>query len=343
MPNNTSINWTDKSSNLIRARRKDNGKTGHFCTHKNEKCRNCYAEAINMRFGTGLEYKPANREKIEFFFAENEAIGLRKLNARLGKKGELQKVFLSSMTDLFHETMPFELIDKVYALISECPNLIFQTLTKRIDVALKYFYDRHPFDIPENNWFGLTPEDDGSDIPKLFAVQAPVIWLSLEPLLKPIDLTQFFFVCAECGEDPWFGLHNSGEATRWRFDGEKWQHSHGYPIGHLPTVPIQQTDQKFWIVAGGESGPKARATNIDHLHSVVYQAHLAGIPVWVKQLGSIPMMREKEWRARNVARILEHKNHKKILDGFVPLKVTGKGENLNELPEYLQFREMPEI
>ena len=186
--NNTSINWTDFSSNLIRARRLDNGKTGHFCTHKNDKCRNCYAEAINMRFGTGLKYLPANRDKIEFFFAENEADNLRKKNKSLAKQGKTAKVFLSSMTDLFHETMPFELIDRVYDLISECKNLTFQTLTKRADIALKWIDSRKICQLPENNWFGLTPEDNGSDIPTFLLIPTKVAWLSLEPLLKPLDL-----------------------------------------------------------------------------------------------------------------------------------------------------------
>lgn len=292
--NNTSINWTDFSSNLIRARRKDNSKTGHFCTHKNDKCRNCYAEAMNMRFGTGLEFKPANRDKIEFFFAEHEAINLRRMNASLKKKGEKKKVFLSSMTDLFHETMPVILIRKTFDLIAECENLIFQTLTKRVDVAAQWFIHYPEFHNLENLWFGLTPEDDGSDIATLRKIECRTRWLSLEPLLKPVDLSP-----------------------------------------HLEFLS--------WIVTGGESGPKARATNIDHLRMVVTQSAAAGIPVWVKQLGKLPVMREKEWFERNPTRLLNYRADKKILDGFMPLQVTGKGELLEEMPEDLRVRDLPEI
>lgn len=331
MPNNTSINWADLSSNLIRARRLDNGKIGHFCTHKNEKCRNCYAEAINSRFGTGLAYNPANREKIEFFFAGTEADNLRRLNARLRKKGETQKVFLSSMTDLFHETMPPQLIVETFLLILECRNLIFQTLTKRIDVAVCFFNENPEFRNLKNLWFGLTPEDDGADIPKLFEIPAPVRWLSLEPILKFIDLAFYFYVCPECGKSPEF-------SSAWRFNGETYEHSHGYPVGHLPTIP---RPGNYWIVTGGESGPKARAANIDHFRFVVRKSAAAGIPVWVKQLGSVPMMREKEWHEINPKKMLAAKNRRKVLDGYLPLAVTGKGELIEEFPEDLRVREMP--
>lgn len=187
--NNTSINWTDYSSNVIRARRLDNGKTGHFCTKKNSKCVNCYAEIINHRFGTGLAFDPRHRSKIEFFFAGHEAENLRQRNARLAVKGIVKKVFLSSMTDLFHETMPFDLIRKVFELIRDCRQLVFQTLTKRIDVAIEFFRRFPEFENLPNLWFGLTPEDDGSDIPRLRRIEAPVRWLSLEPLLRPLVLT----------------------------------------------------------------------------------------------------------------------------------------------------------
>jgi protein gp37 len=190
--NNTSINWTDKSSNLIRARRLDNGKVGHFCTKKNSKCVNCYAEEINNRFGTGLSYDVRNLDKIEWFFAENEADNLRRLNARLAKQNKTGKVFLSSMTDLFHEDMPVVLIKQTFELIRDCPNIIFQTLTKRINVALQFFIHYPEFDnySLQNLWFGITPDDEGKDILHLRKIGAPVRWLSLEPLLKEFTLSE---------------------------------------------------------------------------------------------------------------------------------------------------------
>ncbi len=60
-------------------------------------------------------------------------------------------------------------------------------------------------------------------------------------------------------------------------------------------------------------------------------------------IGSLPMMREKEWRERYLTHLLKANYEKKILDGYLPLQVTGKGEVLEEMPEYLQFREMPEV
>lgn len=284
--NSTSINWTDYSSNLIRARRLDNGKVGHFCTHKTEKCRNCYAEAINLRFGTGLSYHPANREKIKFFFAQNEAENLKRLQRSLAKKGDTKKVFLSSMTDLYHETMPTELVVEVFCLIQECQNLIFQILTKRIDVAL-LFYSLFPeFGELQNVWFGLTPKDDGSDIPQLLGIPVAVKWLSIEPVLKEVDLTP-----------------------------------------HL--------ERLSWVVVGGESGPKARATNIEHIRSVVRQCRRANVAVWVKQLGKKPFVDKKDWSFSNAPiNFNENKTYLILSDR--------KGERIEEFPEDLRVREFPQ-
>ena len=78
--NRTSIEWTHRPEtggaaggftwNPIRARVKKTGKTGTFCTHASPGCLHCYAEAIGLRFGTGLAFNVPNLEKIEFFIDE---------------------------------------------------------------------------------------------------------------------------------------------------------------------------------------------------------------------------------------------------------------------------------
>ena len=81
----TSIEWTHvpgyigATLNPIRARDKKTGKVGWFCVHASEGCRNCYAEVINRRFGTGVDFKKQNRDQIELFL--DEKILVRPLGA----------------------------------------------------------------------------------------------------------------------------------------------------------------------------------------------------------------------------------------------------------------------
>lgn len=328
MPNQTTINWTDKSSNIIRARNLENGKTGHFCTKKNAKCNNCYAEKLNRSFmGNGLKFDTRNVRMVEFFFAEKEAENLRRLNARMAKQGKTIRVFLGSMTDIFQETMPFGLIRQTFQLIKDCSNVIFQTLTKRIEVAARFFALYPEFQNLPNLHFGLTPEDDGSDIKKLLDLPLSFRWLSLEPLLKGLELDGI------AGTD-------DGNGLCWNWAGN--------PV-HVPYGDYTRKNIKppkgigiDWIVVGGESGQNARPTNLHDIHDIVMQCFKAGVPVWVKQLGKVPMMLESDWQRFRPTRILNYKNHKKIPSGFVsPLMSDSKGGNFDEFPNWLKFRELP--
>ena len=83
--NQTSISWTDFSSNPIYAINKETGKRGWSCTRVSEGCQHCYAERINMgRFGNGLAYTVPNRDKVEFKLnmAELESRGAAGRNQR---------------------------------------------------------------------------------------------------------------------------------------------------------------------------------------------------------------------------------------------------------------------
>jgi protein gp37 len=149
MPTKTSIEWTDYSSGLIAAYEIQTEKRGWFCVHKSEGCRNCYAEAMNKRFGNGLAYKAQNLGKVRFEFVQKEAVALIKLNKKLAKKGQTAKVFPCDMTDIFLPEIGDEIRDKVFATFAACPNLTFQVLTKRPDVMRDYFQEWRIVDIQD--------------------------------------------------------------------------------------------------------------------------------------------------------------------------------------------------
>jgi protein gp37 len=105
--------------------------------------------------------------------------------------------FVNSMSDLFHEDIPFSYIDQVINVIRQTPHHTYQMLTKRADIMSKYFADK---DIPQNIWLGVTVEDKAYGVPRideLRKVNAHIRFLSVEPLLEDIgsiDLTGIHWV-----------------------------------------------------------------------------------------------------------------------------------------------------
>jgi len=94
--------------------------------------------------------------------------------------------FVNSMSDLFHEEVPFEYIDRVMETISATPIHTYQILTKRAERMREYFESRV---VPDNAWLGVSVEDrkyGKPRIPHLQAIEAKTRFLSVEPLLESI-------------------------------------------------------------------------------------------------------------------------------------------------------------
>lgn len=145
MADRTSIEWTDATWNPIRAARyvplpgageSDLGdlKRGWHCEKVSPGCANCYAEPINRRLGTGLDYKPGHRASLDVFLDE------RALDVPLRWKRP-RKIFVGSMTDLFADFVADEMLDRVFAMMALCPQHVFQLLTKRPARMRRYLND----------------------------------------------------------------------------------------------------------------------------------------------------------------------------------------------------------
>jgi protein gp37 len=93
--------------------------------------------------------------------------------------------FVNSMSDLFHEEMPFSFLDKVFDVIRSTPEHTYQILTKREKILESYFSDRL---VPENAWLGVTVESHSrkNRIEVLRGVNSTIRFLSIEPLLNDI-------------------------------------------------------------------------------------------------------------------------------------------------------------
>jgi len=166
------IEWTEETWNPT---------TG--CTKVSSGCKNCYAEVMANRLkamGT-----PGYDNGFEF------SLMPERLEQPLNKK-KATKYFVNSMSDLFHEQMPREFLNKIMDVIDCTPRHIYQILTKREDAMFVYFQNRN---VPENIWLGVTVEDRKSGVPridKLRNIKATIKFLSVEPLLEDlgeIDLT----------------------------------------------------------------------------------------------------------------------------------------------------------
>lgn len=262
----TKIEWTDRTWNPV---------TG--CTKVSPGCDHCYAENIARRFSGSKAFPNGFNVTLH--------------DERLSQPFRWKKparVFVNSMSDLFHDSVPDLFITQVFDVMEAGLNRrhTFQILTKRHARMRSFMQARQkakqeyaakfndcPTEAmrnspaaqdararaskpPANIWLGVSVENQKwADIrvPALLETPAAVRFLSCEPLLGPVDLTRLR--PHVCGHGP------DGVCERW---------IHGID----------------WVIVGGESGPRARAMHPDWARSLRDQCAASNVPFFVKQLGS---------------------------------------------------------
>jgi protein gp37 len=196
-----------------------------------------------------------------------------------------RRVFVNSMSDLFHESVPDAWIDRIFAVMALCPRHVFQVLTKRAERMRDYLKrrsknlsalmswcvhlggngERHKgalthWPLP-NVWLGVSVEDQrraDERIPLLRATPAAVRWISYEPALGPLDLA--------CPSSACRSLSDAHHVT--------------CPTGNLAHAAVID-----WVICGGESGPRARPAHPNWIRSIRDQCATAGVPFFFKQWG----------------------------------------------------------
>ena len=166
MSGSSKIEWTEQTWNPV---------TG--CSKVSSGCKHCYAEAMAVR----LKAMGANGYENGF----DVSLMPERLNEPLKRK-KPTKYFVNSMSDLFHEDVPFEFIEKVFDVIQQTPQHIYQILTKRSRRMAEYFSTRIP---PVNAWIGVTVENKKQGLRRiddLRKVNATIRFLSVEPLLEDL-------------------------------------------------------------------------------------------------------------------------------------------------------------
>jgi protein gp37 len=294
MSDKTGIQWTDATWNPVSG-----------CSKVSPGCKNCYAERDWARlsknpkspyFGRAFTDVKCHPERLD-----------QPLRWRAPRK-----IFVNSMSDLFHEDVPFEFIDRVFAVMCLARHHTFQVLTKRPERMREYLSEPARLDCifdteewlnetgllaatseaatpgtwraqslessdgtwlgaPDNVWLGISAENQhtlDARIQELLVTPAAVRFVSLEPLLEPIDLGPI--------------------------------HVHG-------DTQIQ------WVIVGGESGPEARLCDINWI-----------FPVFVKQLGARPLTNYGSWSDGKLLKLRDR-----------------HGGDIDEWPKDLRIREFP--
>ncbi|MDZ4250354.1 MAG: phage Gp37/Gp68 family protein [Candidatus Nanopelagicales bacterium] len=269
MSSGTQIGWCDRTWNPT---------TG--CTRKSSGCLHCYAETMTARLAA------MGRPEYAGLLDEHGRFNgtLRTLDGRLTEPLHWRKpsrVFVNSMSDLFHPSIPFEFVDKVFAVMALCPQHEFQILTKRpermaewsdavdrlgrITVAMNELCDStcvhccqtEPWPLP-NVHLGTSIEDQATAdgrIPHLLGCPAKVRFLSVEPLIDAVYI----------------------------YDAVSCPHCERGDQSSVP-LPCKCGHLADWVIVGCESGPQRRPCRWEWMASVVRQCKAAGVPVFVKQL-----------------------------------------------------------
>lgn len=312
MSDKTGIEWTDATWNPLRG-----------CSRVSDGCRNCYAETVANRFkGEGQPYEGLIARGGQW----NGQIKLvPELLDQPLRWRRPRRIFVNSMSDLFHENVREDFIDRIFAVMAMADRHTFQILTKRPERMLDYcrrlqvradeiahvavntwggvdpdgLYDWVQDCVASgplpNVWLGVSVENQKTAderIPLLLQTPAAVRWISAEPLLGPISMRWF---PAWPENAPTTAMNPNGSANH--LDG------------------LRRLD---WVIVGGESGRGARAMHPDWARVLRDQCAEAGVPFLFKQWG--------EWAPRGP----ESMGYP-LLEGVPRLRLTDAGQNGQDL------------
>lgn len=285
MSTNTKIEWTDATWSPVIG-----------CSKISDGCKNCYAERMANR----LANNPSTRNAYSIVSRNGKWSGhTAMIESALEKPFKWKKpkmIFVCSMSDLFHESVPFEWIDKVMAVIGRNQQHVFQVLTKRPERMFEYFtQDRYQkilnasyilgsgkklssdqigAGISNNTdlswwpqlWLGVTAENQAmadKRIPILLEIPAKVRFVSVEPMLEEITFDSRYL-------DGWCNKHDYLNGGCVKANGRL----------DYKGCDLSKIDQ---VICGPETGPGARPCKKEWITSLYEQCKSAGVPFYDKK------------------------------------------------------------
>lgn len=231
------------------------------CSHSGSPgCNNCYAE----KFAARMAPNPKAPREYQNVVANGKwngqtAFVKSALEKMLRIPGKGKRVFVGSMTDTFHDDVPFGWIDRIMVAVALQPLHTFLLLTKRPARMREYFsrgldlglLAAANYDNPLSNlWLGVSvcnQEEADAKIPLLLKIPASKYFVSIEPMLGPISLFTYLF-----------GSMRGG---------------------------IELPDKLNWVIVGGETGPGARPMHPSWVRSIRDQCQASGVPFFFKSWG----------------------------------------------------------
>jgi protein gp37 len=255
MAENSKIEWTHHTFNPWIG-----------CAKVSPACANCYAEIdtfARVERSKGRELWGVNSER--HVTSESNWAKPLKWNRDAEKAGERHRVFCASLADVFEDREELnEPRQRLFRLIRDTPSLDWLLLTKRPEnIITQTIWNAPACRMPENVWIGTTVENQeqaNKRIPELLKVPAAVRFLSVEPMLGPVDLTSIQF------------LNDHGNMEEWDALA-----LHGVQTGNTATIG--------WVICGGESGPNARPMHPDWARGLRDQCQVNDVPFFFKQWG----------------------------------------------------------
>jgi protein gp37 len=217
MGKDTAISWADATVNFW-----------YGCTKVSPACENCYAEAWAKR--CGRDFSKVTRSKDATFYAPL-------------KWKDPRRIFVCSLSDVFHPHADM-MRGEAFNVMLDTPQHTYLLLTKRPERL--HDHSVYPLEVLPNVWLGVTAENQeqaDKRIPILLQTPAVKRFVSIEPMLGPIDLQKLW--------------------TLWK-----------------GTSLLGMID---WVIVGAESGPNRREMKIEWLENIVEQCRAANVPVFVKQ------------------------------------------------------------
>jgi protein gp37 len=314
--NLTPIEWTTFSANPLKYRDAA-GKVVWGCVHASLGCQHCYSEALAHRYGRGGPFNVPTMNGLTPFLDDAELHKMRTAKVIEGTPVAGSRCFIGDMTDVLGEWVSDDLLNRLFSQTLELrTDVTWQILTKRAKRLREYLSWRWGGGrIPSRHiHIGVSAENQewyDKRIGDLLRTPARVRFLSLEPLLGPIDLRM------GGNSIPDYSAHDP-----------------------LPAID--------WVIVGGESGAHARPMEVAWLRSVVQQCKKANVPCFVKQLGSQVTDRNDagfegdpgdSWTPETRYRELTPQQWQG--DPVRILLRSRKGGNMSEFPPDLRVRQFP--